>query len=67
MNMQVKMSKRYLEWLLASRDLLVGDFYFIYLFILKNFYFYFILLDNTVWVLPYIDMNPPRVYMRSQT
>lgn len=28
MNMQVKMSKRYLEWLLASRDLLVGDFYF---------------------------------------
>ena len=32
-----------------------------------NFYFYFILLFNTVLVLPYIDMNPPRVYMRSQT
>ena len=24
-----------------------------------NFYFYFILLYNTVLVLPYIDMNPP--------
>ena len=34
---------------------------------LKNFYFYFILLYNTVLVLPYIDMNPPRVYMSSQT
>ena len=34
-----------------------------YLFI----YLYFILLYNTVLVLPYIDMNPPRVYMRSQT
>ena len=33
-------------------------FYFI-LFI----FFYFILLYNTVLVLPYIDMNPPRVYM----
>ena len=33
----------------------------------KNFYFYFILLYNTVLVLPYIDMNPPRVYMSSQT
>ena len=32
-----------------------------------NFYFYFILLYNIVLVLPYIDMNPPRVYMRSQT
>ena len=27
--------------------------------------FYFILLHNTVLVLPYIDMNPPRVYMSS--
>ena len=35
---------------------------FIYLF---NFYFYFILLYNTVSVLLYIDMNPPRVYMHS--
>ena len=32
-----------------------------------TFYFYFILLYNTVLVLPYIDMNPPRVYMSSQT
>ena len=30
-------------------------------------YFYFILLYNTVLVLPYIDMNPPWVYMSSQT
>ena len=27
-----------------------------------NFYFYFILLYNTVLVLPYINMNPPQVY-----
>ena len=33
----------------------------------KNFYFYFILLYNTVLVLPYIDINPPRVYMSSQS
>ena len=32
-----------------------------------NFYFYLILLYNTLLVLPYIDMNPPRVYMHSQT
>ena len=41
-------------------------FYFIF-FNLKKFYFYFILLYNTVLVLPYIDMNPSWVYMRSQT
>ena len=29
--------------------------------------FYFILLYNTALVLPYIDMNPPRVYMSSQS
>ena len=34
---------------------------------LFNFYFYFILLYNTVLVLPYIDLNPPQVYMLSQT
>ena len=34
---------------------------------LKNFYFYFILLYNTVLVLPNIDTNPPWVYMSSQT
>ena len=32
-----------------------------------NFYFYFILLYNTVLVLPYIDMSQPRVYMSSQS
>ena len=31
------------------------------------FYFYFILLYNTVLILPYIDMNLPWVYMSSQT
>ena len=31
------------------------------------FFFYFILLYNTVLVLPYINMNPPRVYMSSQS
>ena len=41
-------------------------FYFIF-FTLLNFYFCFILLYNTVLVLPYIDMNPPQVYMCSQT
>ena len=43
---------------------------FIYLFIFEfyNFFkFYFILLYNTVLVLPYINMNPPRVYMSSQS
>ena len=33
---------------------------------LKNFYFYFILLYNTVLVLPYIEMNQPRMYMSYQ-
>ena len=32
-----------------------------------NFFFYCILLYNTVLVLPYTDMNPPRVYTQSQT
>ena len=31
------------------------------------FFFNFILLYNTVLVLPYIDMNPPRVYTSSQS
>ena len=43
-------------------------FIFIFLnFFLLNFYFFFILLYNTVLVLPYISMNPPRVYMCSQS
>ena len=41
-------------------------FYFIFYFF-KFFNFYFTLLYNTVLVLPYIDMNPPRVYTSSQS
>ena len=36
-------------------------------FFFFNLNFYFILLYNTVLVLPYIDMNQPRVYMSSQS
>ena len=32
-----------------------------------TFFFLFILLYNTVLVLPYIDMNPPRVYTSSHS
>ena len=39
----------------------------IFFYYFLNFYFYFISLYNTVLVLPYIDMNPPQVYMSSQT
>ena len=42
-------------------------FFIAFLFFFFNFHFYFILLYNTVLVLSYIDMNPPRVYMHSQT
>ena len=42
-------------------------FLFLLFVLFLNFYFYFILLYNTVLVLPYIDMNPPRAYMSSQT
>ena len=38
----------------------IFSFFFLYLFI-------YILLYNTVLVLPYIDMNPPWVYMSSQS
>ena len=40
------------------------DFFFLFFL---NFYFYFILPYNTVLVLPYIDMNPQRVYMSFQS
>ena len=33
----------------------------------SSFFFNFILLYSTVLVLPYIDMNPPRVYTSSQS
>ena len=42
-------------------------FYFDFFNFFLDFYFYFILLYNIVLVLPYIDMNPPWVYMCSQT
>ena len=42
-------------------------FYICFFFFFFNFYFCFILLYNTVLVLPYIDMNPPWVYMSSQS
>ena len=41
--------------------------FFFYLHIFFNFNFYFILLYNTVLVLPYIDMNLPQVHMSSQS
>ena len=47
-------------WGLSSSDRKSALFFF-------NFYFYFILLYNTVLVLPYIDMNQLRVYMSSQS
>ena len=40
-------------------------FYYVFLFFLIFFNFIF-LLYNTVLVLPYIDMNPPQVYMSFQ-
>ena len=36
-------------------------------FVFSIYLFIFILLYNTVLVSPYIDMNPPRVYMSSQS
>ena len=64
-------------WILSSFPLYFSDiewkiikvtwFGVVNFFNFLNFYFYFILLYNTVLVLPYIDMNPPRVYMSSQS
>ena len=53
------------SFLMANRSF--KDSWSFFFFNTLNFYFYFILLYNTVLVLPYIDTNPPRVYMRSQT
>ena len=36
-------------------------------FVFSIYLFIFILLYNTVLVLPYIDMNPPQAYMSSQS
>ena len=64
--------KQWLTILGGSKITADGDYsheirYMLLYFIFLTFYFYFILLYNAVLVLPYIDMNPPRVYMRSQT
>ena len=52
--------------IVLTRRTLVGKVMSLLFFFFLNFNFYFILLYNTVLVLPYIDMNTPRVYMRSQ-
>ena len=59
-----------------SLDILLSQFWTSLLFhvwfqllllLLLFFFFNFILLYNTVLVLPYINMNPPQVYMSSQS
>ena len=50
------LNKRFNVFILHSR-IPISLFLLIFIF----------LLYNTVFVLPYIDMNPPQVYMRSQT
>ena len=42
-------------------------FYFKTVYLLLLLFILFFLLYNTVLVLPYIDMNPPRVYMSFQS
>ena len=65
---ELDMSERLVTYtynsLSVQRILLQNSNYLKFFF---NFYFYFILLYNTVLVLPYIDMNLPWVYMSSQT
>ena len=43
--------------------LYIASPWLIYFILFIYLFFYFILLYTTVLVLPYIDMNPPRVYM----
>ena len=42
-------------------------FLFFSFFLIILLFFFFILLYNTVLVLPYINMNPPQMYMSSQS
>ena len=49
-------------WALSMPSTVLGPLKMYFIFFL-NFYFYFILLYNTVLVLPYIDMNPPQVFI----
>ena len=51
---------RHVAFIVCSSD----PFIYLFIFSLESFYL-FILLYNIVLVLPYIDMNPPRVYMCS--
>ena len=63
-------------WIVFAHGILVDLYYLFpfswfslhhsFSFFFFNFYFYFILLYSTVLILPYIDMNLPRVYMSSQ-
>ena len=55
------LSKWHCQWILKFTCQVCKISFFNY------FYFYFILLYNTVLVLSYIDRNPPWVYMSSQT
>ena len=55
------------QYVVNHRECSMCAWMYIVCFFFFNLYFYFILLYNTVLVLPYIDMNPPWVYMRSQT
>ena len=55
------------ECVFVNPTLIYCSLFVLFPVFLKNFYFYFILFYNNVLVLPYIDMNPPRVYMSSQT
>ena len=57
-NLYIKKRKKYLV-----QQIIITNHRFKYFF----FFFYFILLYNTVLVLPYINMNPPWVYMSSQS
>ena len=45
----------------------ITKFFFFVWCIISLLFFFFNLLYNTVLVLPYINMNPPRVYMSSQS
>ena len=62
------MNQQYLNLLVISTSLMINDiicnFFELFIFL---FFLIFILLYNTVLVLPYIDMNPPWVYMSSQS
>ena len=51
---------------LASAILMNIQGWFILFFLCSLYFYYYFLIYNSVLVLPYIDINPPRVYMSSQ-